>query len=436
MRQRLRAPFPRVVLTLAIVGFLSSSPAFSSGFQVMTHGARATGMGLAYAGIGGDPTAIFFNPAGIGWMTHFESYVGANFLTRTDGGVVGANPYPGAGASANIDKQWFFFPDGYAVIPLTNELNFGIGGFAHYGLGLRWEDSENSPTRFVSQNAVIRSLDVNPVFSYRLFPQLSVAVGADYRFSKVQLERNQGAINPFTTSVVDVAHVKLNSELLSNGGWGWNAGIMFKPVEALSIGASYRSSITVDYEGDATFTQRPTGNPVLDAQVAASLPTGNPTVLTSIKFPSSINTGIGIQLPAGFLLALEADWTEWSTFSSLNIVFPTLVGRDIDRITNWQDSWAYRAGLEKSFGQFAIRVGYYYDNTPQPDVDVGPLLADSDRNVYTAGFGYNAERFGWDLGAALIKFKQRSILTAQTDNFFGTYTETGLVLTGGLRLAF
>ena len=437
MRQRLRVPVPRVFLVLAIVGFLSSDPALSSGFQVMTHGARATGMGLAYAGIGGDPTAIFYNPAGIGWMTHMETYVGANFLTRTDGGVVGANPFPGEGVTANIDKQWFFVPDGYAVLPLTNELNFGIGGFAHYGLGLRWEDPENAPTRFVSQNAVVRSLDVNPVFSYRLFPQLAIAVGADYRFSKVQLERNQALFDPFTQSFVDVAHIKLNSDLLSNGGWGWNAGIMFKPFEGLSLGAAYRSSITIDYEGDATFTQRVTGNPVIDGQVAASLPTGNSPVLTSIKFPSSINIGAGIQLPAGFLLGLEADWTEWSTFQELNIIFPTLTGRDLNRVTNWEDSWAYRVGLEKAFGQFAIRVGYYYDNTPQPDFDVGPLLSDSDRNVYTAGFGYNTERFGFDVGAALIKFKERSIFdnVAQTDNFFGTYTETGLVLSAGLRLA-
>jgi hypothetical protein len=138
--------------------------------------------------------------------------------------------FPGEGANANIDKQWFFVPDGYAVLPLTNELNFGIGGFAHYGLGLRWEDPETAPTRFVSQNAVIRSLDVNPVFSYRLFPQLTIAAGADYRFSKVQLERNQAFFNPFSQSFQDVAHIKLNSDLLSNGGWGWNAGIMFKPV--------------------------------------------------------------------------------------------------------------------------------------------------------------------------------------------------------------
>ncbi len=94
-------------------------------------------------------------------------------------------------------------------------------------------------------------------------------------------------------------------------------------------------------------------------------------------------------------------------------------------------------GLEKAFGEFAIRVGYYYDNTPQPDFDVGPLLSDNDRNVYTAGFGYNTEAFGFDVGAALIKFKERTIAppTPQTDNFFGTYSETGLVLSAGLRIA-
>ena len=43
----------------AAAALLVSANAFSSGFQVMTHGARASGMGLAYAGIGGAPTAVF-----------------------------------------------------------------------------------------------------------------------------------------------------------------------------------------------------------------------------------------------------------------------------------------------------------------------------------------------------------------------------------------
>jgi long-chain fatty acid transport protein len=429
---------PRLCLALAAAGLLLSAPAFPSGFQIMSHGARASGMGLAYAGVGGDPTAIFFNPAGIGWMNHFEGYLGVNFLTRTEGTLEGANPYPGVGAVEHEEQNWYFFPDGYAVLPLTNELNFGVGGFAQYGLGLKWDNPNTTYTgMFISQNAVIQSLDTNAVFSFRLFPQLSIAAGAVYRFSKVQLERNQAAVDPFTQAVVPVAHVKLNSDLLENGGWGWNVGIMIKPVESVSIGAAYRSSIDIDYEGEATFTQRPTGNAVLDALVAASLPTGNPPVETTIDFPSSINLGVGIQLPAGFLLALEADWTEWSTFESLVITFPTLVGRDILRVTDWEDSWAYRVGLEKSFGEWAVRGGYYYDNTGQPDFDVGPILPDSDRNVYTAGFGYNTERWGFDVAALYIVFKDRAILEPpQTDNYFGTYSESALVLTAGLRLAF
>ena len=436
MRQRHRVLAP-LCLALAVAGLLVTAPAFPSGFQVMTHGARATGMGLAYAGVGGDPTALFYNPAGIGWMNHVEGYLGANFLTRTEGQVDGANPYPGEGSVAYMQQNWYFFPDGYLVLPLTQELNVGVGGFAQYGLGLKWQDPNTTYNgMFISQNAVIQAYDTNLAFSYRLFPQLSIAAGVVYRFSKVQLERNQGAIDPFTGAIVPVAHVKLNSDLLDNGGWGWNVGLMFKPVEAISIGAAYRSGINVDYDGQATFTSRPTGNAVLDAAVAASLPTGNPPVTTSIDFPSSLNLGVGIQLPAGFLLALEADWTEWSSFQSLAISFPTLVGRDILRPTNWSDTWAYRVGLEKSFGAWAIRGGYYYDNTPQPDFDVSPLLPDNDRNVYTGGFGYNTEGWGFDVGAAWIAFKNRAILTPpQTDNYFGTYSETGLVLTAGIRLA-
>ena len=438
MRQRHSATLPRMFLAAAAaVGFLASAPAYPSGFQLNSQSARASGMGLAFSGIADDPSAIFYNPAGLGWQKHFEIYIGGGLVTRTEGGVTGLNPYPGDGVTETIQKQWFVIPNVYAVVPLTAELNFGLGIFSQYGLGLRWNNPEHWSGRFVSQNAVIKTLELNPVFSYQLFPQLSIAAGADLRFSKVQLERIQGAVNPFTQSVENVAKIKLNSDLLENTGWGWNAGLMIKPFEALSIGAAYRSHINVDYEGTAQFIQRLTGNQVFDAAVAAQLPAGEHPVLTSIDFPASVNIGAGIRLPAGFLIGLEADWTQWSKFADLNIVFPDLVGRDLDRITLWEDSWAYRVGVEKTFGEWAVRVGYYYDNTPQPTFDAGPILADNDRNVYTAGFGYNTEQFGVDVGALLIKFKDRTVPPPQqTDQYFGVYSETALVLVGGLRVAF
>jgi long-chain fatty acid transport protein len=435
---RHRATLPRVVLAaVAAVGFLTSTPAFPSGFQVMSQGAKATGMGLAFAGIADDPSAIFYNPAGLGWQKHFDVYGNLQFLTRTDADFTGLNPYPGNGVLESQQDQWFVLPDLYAVVPLTQELNFGLGIFAPYGLGVRWNNPEGWSGRFISQNAVIKSIDLNPVFSYQLFPSLAIAAGADVRFSKVQLERIQGAVNPFTGAVDNVAKIKLNSDMIDNSGWGWNVGLMFKPFDALSIGAAYRSKINVNYDGTAEFIQRLTGNQAFDAAVAAQLPTGTPPVQTTIDFPASINLGAGINLGSGWTIGLEADWTEWSRFASLDIIFPTLVGRDVHRATLWEDSWAYRVGIEKKFGEWAVRGGYYFDNTPQPTFDTGPILPDADRNVYSLGVGYGTEQFGLDVGALLIKFKDRTVPPPlQTDQFFGTYSETALVLVGGLRVAF
>ena len=438
MRQRHRVPLPRVFLALVVVGFLASTPALPSGFQVMTQGARATGMGLAFTGVADDASAIFYNPAGMAFQEHFSLMLGGSLLSRSSANFAGANPYPGVGNFESVQKQQFFLPIVYAVAPLTAELSFGLGVDAPYGLGLRWNNPEEFSGRFISQNAVIKTADINPVFSYKLFPELAIAAGADLRFSKVQLERNTdlGIVDPFTGAVDDLAHVKLNSTLTSNTGWGWNVGILWKPAPNLGVGAAYRSSIKVNYDGTAVFTQRFTGNPVVDGSVAAQLPQGEHPVATSIKFPASLNTGIGIGFAGGFLVSLEADWTQWSSFSALNISFPDGVAPEIDRATNWTDTWAYRVGLEKKFGEWAIRVGYYYDNTPQPNKDVGPILADSDRNVYTGGFGYNTPQWGVDIGGAYIVLKDRSVLTESTDNFFGLYSETAWVANATLRISF
>jgi long-chain fatty acid transport protein len=436
VRQRLRAPWPRVALAATVIGFLAAAPAFPSGFQVMTQGAKATGMGLAFTGIADDPSAIFFNPAGIGFQDHFSIELGAAVLSRASSDFTGANPYPGIGATGSVQKQVFALPNVYIVVPLTNELRFGLGIDEPYGLGVRWNNPETWSGRFISQNAVIKSADINPVFAYKLFPELSISAGAVYRFSGVQLERNTAATDPFTEAQVDVAHTKLYSGLGDNGAWGYNAAILWKPAPAVGIGVSYRSKITVDYTGTATVTPRPTGDQTFDQLVAASGILGVHPVATQISFPASVNTGVGINLGGGFTIGLEADWTEWSSFQALNIAFTDGLLPNIDRVSNWKDSWAYRIGLEKSFGEWAIRAGYYYDNTPQPEQDAGPILADNDRNVYSFGFGYNTPQWGFDIGGLYIVFKDRQVLTQSTDNFFGTYSEKAWAAVADIRFSF
>jgi len=430
-----RVPLRPVSVALVLL-LLAAAPAFPSGFQLNTQGARAMGMGLAFTAVADDPSAIFFNPAGLGWQKHFEVEVGSSFLTKTQGDFIGESPYPGFGRTEQEHKTTFVLPTLYVVAPLTSEINFGLGIFSPYGLGFRWDNAETFSGRFIAQNAVIQTADLNPVLSFQPLPAFAFAVGADYRFSKVQLERNQAAVNPFTNSVVDVAHIKLNSDLTDNHGWGWNAGILIRPVPQFSIGAAYRSKIKVDYDGTATFQQRLTGDPRFDPLVAAQLPQGSHPVTTRIEFPESINLGAAATLPAAFTLSLEADWTKWERFKSLDITFPDLTGRDLHRPTIWKNSWAYRVGLEKKFSDVAVRAGYYRDKTPQPIENAGPILADNDRDGYTLGLGYNTERWGVDVSDLYLKFKRLDTAGRSQDNFFGQYKESANIFAFSLRVSF
>jgi len=434
-RGRVRCPETFIALALF---FLAAAPAFPAGFSVFTQGAKASGMGLAFTAVADDPSAVFYNPAGLGWQKHFSVQSGGSLLTKVDGAFEGANPYPGTGfGTEDQHKTSFLLPTLYAVVPLTPNINFGLGINAPYGLGFRWDNAEQFSGRFIAQNAVIQSTDVNPVISLQVAPTLAIAAGADYRLSKVILERNRSAINPFTQSVVDVAHIKLDSDLQDNHGWGWNAGILWKPVNAFSLGATYRSKIKVDYDGTGKFTQRLTGNAAFDAAVAAQLPQGMQDVAVAIDFPASANLGAAINLPADFTVSLDADWTEWSSFDELLIDFANDAIPDLDRQTRWVDSWAYRAGLQKKFGSLAVRAGYYFDNTPQPIADVGPILADADRNAYTLGLGYNTDHWGVDISDIYIKFKRRDTRGQEsTDQFFGRYEESANVIGLNLRLSF
>jgi long-chain fatty acid transport protein len=425
------------LVALALL-FFAATPAYPAGFSIFAQGAKASGMGLAFTAVADDPSAVFYNPAGLGWQKHFSAQAGGSVLSKVEGEFEGANPFPGT--SFGVEEQHktsYLLPTFYAVVPLTSTVNFGLGVFAPYGLGFRWDDAEQFSGRFVAQNAVIQSADVNPVISLQVAPTLAIAAGADYRLSKVTLERNQDAINPFTQSVVDVAHIKLDSELQDNDGWGWNAGILWKPVSALSLGASYRSSIEVDYEGEGKFTQRLTGTAAFDTIVAERLPQGAQKVAVTIEFPASVNLGLAVNLPADFRISLDADWTEWSSFDELLIDFDNAAIDDLVRPTQWEDSWAYRAGLEKKFGGFAVRAGYYIDESPQPIADVGPILADADRNAYTLGIGYDTERWGVDISDIYIDFESRDTRGEENnDRYFGVYSEAANLIALNFRLSF
>lgn len=391
------------------------------GFQVAAQGARAMGMGLAYTAVANDASAIYYNPAGLAMQTENDLIFGGMLATNLEGTFESTGTPPGSGIDEAQRESLNTLPQTYISRRGRGAITYGIGMYTPFGLPMRWEDPDTFSGRFISQTALLRTVNINPTVAFQITPDLAIGIGGDYMYSKVQLERNQRGTAPLPP--LEIAHVKLSSEQLDNSGWGWNAGLLWK-VGLFRLGASYRSAIDVDHEGEATFTQILTGNAQVDAAVRANLPAGAQRADVSIEYPSSLNLGVAFMPAANTTLAIDAHRTNWSSFGTLDVFIGGSPVPSIHREASWENAWAYRAGVELPCGPIICRAGYYRDETPQPIEDIGPVLPDADRQGFALGLSIGLGRLTLDLANIYIRFDERTTNAANRDRYFGTYETT------------
>src|SRR2546428_10594335 len=70
----------RFWLLVVVVALLTSGAAFGSGFSIFEQGAKATAMGGAFCATADDPSAIFYNVAGIAQQRHTAFYAGGTLI--------------------------------------------------------------------------------------------------------------------------------------------------------------------------------------------------------------------------------------------------------------------------------------------------------------------------------------------------------------------
>lgn len=417
-----RGSFTATRLTFALLLIvLTATPAFSSGFALFEQGAKATAMGGAFAATADDPSAIFYNVAGIAYQRRMGATMGGtaiNFANEFRGNA--ETEFPGDGVSARYEDHTFVPPNAYLVIPIGENATFGIGSFTPFGLRTDWEEGETFAGRFISQDANVKLASVQPSFAMKMAnDRFAWGVGLEYRLSHITLERNTPAINPFTQQIIDVAHVRLDSDW--NDTWGFNVGLMFKPTDTWNVGLSYRSASDIDYTGSAEFKQILTGNPQLDAIIGAQLP---PTqdIETTINFPHFIHLGIATTRWEDWQVEFDVVHNSWSRFERLLVEFEQTPSRNLDIPENWDDSLSYRlGGNHRVTDNWDIRLGAVYDQTPQPLEGVGPLLPDADRAGVSFGVGFHGEHWSVDVTEFVLHFMDRDTEGQNSNDFNGTY---------------
>jgi long-subunit fatty acid transport protein len=155
-------------------------------------------------------------------------------------------------------------------------------------------------------------------------------------------------------------------------GFGGIVGVLWKVNDYLKAGATYRTGMSVDHDGERIM-------------VAGGIATRS-NARAQVRYPASLGFGIALTPSENLTLALDADWYGWSSMDQVT----TRTDSWPDSITqlNASDSWDVRIGGEYRLpAGWAVRAGYAYSQGAFPNTHIIPAQPDADGHEIGLGIG-------------------------------------------------
>ena len=402
------------IFTLFIVCVLFAGNMYASGFQINENGARAMAMAGAFTGLADDPSAIYFNPAGITQLEGTQFYLGSTMIIPISSF---SGPTPFSTAKTDMVSQTFFPINFYVTHKFTDRLSVGLGVNNQFGLGTKWDP--NWAGSHLAIETSVKTFFFTPVVAYKILDNLSVSVGATIATGNVKLSAKQtGAIPGYPDFLLT-----LNSNTAT--AVGFTAAVLYKPIDKLQLGVCYRSKSKFDIDGTATSDPATFYHPLLKA----NLPYPNGAITAPLTTPPDFTVGVAFLPNDKLTITADYQWIGWSSYDYLNVSFntyvtpgtATLLSESIPRL--YQDTYILRLGAEyKASDVLALRAGVLYDHNPILDAYVDPTLPDNDRIGINIGAGYNfTKKLRVDIAYMLLLFPDRTISTSAF-GFNGTYS--------------
>lgn len=366
-----------LTVVLFLVAFINIS--FAGGFQTGTQNARAMGMGHAFVGMASDASAIYFNPAGLANLKGMNFLAGTTVIMPT---MKFTGPAPLTTETESV-KRTFTPINFYGTYSMDNGFSFGVGVFNPFGLGSEWPDPWIGKALAVETE--LRTFYINPTIAYKVSDIFSVGAGFDYIISNITMSRR-------ITSVPGVpvpTNIKMELEGDGKAAYTFNVGFLFKPMTDLSIGASYRHSAEIEFDGEVNFSDLSVGIPAVDPILAAVFKTSKGTA--KLTMPYDFRFGISFDALSNLTLNADFQFVGWSSYKELKATFDN-PAYNISIPKNWDNSYSFKFGGEYRMDAFAFRAGYVFDNSPIPTMYMDPSLPGDNRHEFTFGVGYQITR--------------------------------------------
>lgn len=407
---------PKLVTTIMLSAPIVMS---AQGFQVNLQGQVQQGMGGAGTALVQDAATVFFNPGGASFIKGNAIDLGVT-ATISHGQFLNKNTGATAITSSPISTPFTV----YGVFGIKDstkslsKLKFGIGIYTPFGSTVDWEKGWMG--RYALTHLQLQAIFFQPTVSFKINEKLGIGAGFVYASGSVNLQKDIPVIDVNG----NVGHAELNGKA---NGYGFNAGIYFKPIDKLSIGLTYRSQVNMNVNsGDATFT--------VPNSISANFPSGKFT--SKLPLPQVLTLGFAYKPTNKLSLALDINYVGWKAYDTLAFDYanntPSLV--DTKSARNYKNIFAFRLGGQyKITENFAARLGMAYGISPIQNGYVTPETPDANRIVFTAGLGYTIkQRFGIN-ASILFESLKREDANLET-NLEGTYKTN--VVAPGLSLSY
>ena len=405
-------------LTIVVLGITAS--VMGEGFRNPTIGALDLGRSGGRIAQVDDASAVQQNPANLVGITNAEAqltpsivFIRANFQSA-------AAP----GQSANTKDPWKLLPNFFVSAPLKNDrFAVGLGVTVPYGLGNEWNQNTSAFAPFTGSlryqtpySSDLQTVNLNPSVAIRLSDSLFIGVGLDVMWSSLTLKQYYPS---FLLGGAGDSNLKADGD-----GWGigGNLGLTWKITEHQRFAVTYRSPMDVDYSGSFTMDNiTPT-----EAYYGATAKSG---FKTTVKFPTIVSAGYGLDLTDKIRLESDFEWIEFSRFKSLdlnagnNSILFTLLGKSSSTPQNWHNTFTAGIGGDWQFADhWVLRGGYQYFESPVPDSTFSPTIPDASQNVITLGLGWKSRHHSLEAAYGLDIYNERHITNDQNPMFNGKYT--------------
>lgn len=356
-----------------VMGALLSSAVFAAGFEknVLWSGKYQGFAGAATSSVN-DSQALFFNPAGLGFVEG-KGDVSLNFsptFSKFSG--------PVSASQTDKDSKNAFSPLGAATAAyrLNDTFVLGLGAFASGGTNTVY-DGINGGGAVTSGTAesTLRILDFTLGAAAKVTNEFSLGVA--WRMSYVTAE---------LASIVNTGVQLKLKDLSATDYSSFRVGAQYRG-EKLGLGLNVRTPIKMTLEGDA----------VLEGNAAFNGTYSGATV--GAEFPFQIALGGDYKIAPKWTLFSDVSWSNYAANEKLDItassannavadnILGTVSGADIK--LNWKDQWVARLGTEwQALENWAFRAGYAFTSrVTSEDYAKATLSPPGIGHTFTVGTG-------------------------------------------------